>query len=72
MDNSVNKSVFGGYKNKLANKLYGLLCEREKDGKWEEFFKEHTHRTSWVNGRYASNSILGAFSESRFITLAKL
>lgn len=39
MDNSVNKSVFGGYKNKLANKLYGLLCEREKDGKWEEFLK---------------------------------
>ena len=39
MDNNVNKSIFGGYKNKLASKLYGLLCEREKDGKWEEFLK---------------------------------
>lgn len=38
-DNIVNQSVFEGYKNKLANKLYGLLCEREKDGKWEEFLR---------------------------------
>ena len=26
-----------GYFNKLKNKLYGLLCEFEKDGQWEEY-----------------------------------
>lgn len=26
-----------GYGNKLRNKLYGLLCEFEKDGEWESF-----------------------------------
>lgn len=26
-----------GYKNKVKNRLYGLLCEREKNGQWEEF-----------------------------------
>ncbi len=26
-----------GYKNKIKNKLYGLLCEREKSRDWERF-----------------------------------
>ena len=26
-----------GYNNKLRNKLYGLLCEREKSREWEKF-----------------------------------
>ncbi len=26
-----------GYRNKLKNKLFGLLCEREKDGEWERY-----------------------------------
>ncbi len=26
-----------GYTNKLKNKLYGLLCEREKNREWEKF-----------------------------------
>lgn len=26
-----------GYSNKLKNKLFGLLCEVEKDGEWEKF-----------------------------------
>ena len=25
------------YQNKLKNRLYGLLCEREKEGEWEKF-----------------------------------
>lgn len=28
---------FEAYRNKLAGSLYGLLCERENRGKWEEF-----------------------------------
>lgn len=26
-----------GYNDKLKNRLYGLLCEREKGGEWEKF-----------------------------------
>jgi len=31
------KEVKEGYYNKLKNRLYGLLCEFEKGGAWEEF-----------------------------------
>lgn len=31
------KEVVEGYNNKLKNKLFGLLCEYEKDGDWESF-----------------------------------
>jgi hypothetical protein len=30
-------SVYEGYKNKLKNKYFGLLKEREKNGEWEKF-----------------------------------
>lgn len=33
----VVNEVKEGYINKFRNKLYGLLCEREKDGEWEKF-----------------------------------
>ena len=29
--------TFEGYKNKLKGRLYGLLCEKEKNGEWEKF-----------------------------------
>ena len=29
--------TFQGYKNKLKSRLYGVLCEREKNGDWEKF-----------------------------------
>ena len=35
--NSIPRETFDGYKNKLKGRLYGLLCEREKDGEWEKF-----------------------------------
>lgn len=31
--------TFDGYKNKLVGQLYGLLCEREKNGEWEKFLE---------------------------------
>ena len=34
---SLTKVTFDGYKGKLKGRLYGLLCEREKDGEWEKF-----------------------------------
>ena len=33
----IDPEVFEGYQNKLRNKLYSLLCEREENGKWEKF-----------------------------------
>lgn len=32
-----SKEVEAGYKNKLKNKLFGLLCECEKGREWEKF-----------------------------------
>lgn len=29
--------VYEGYQNKLKNKYFGLLREREKNGEWEKF-----------------------------------
>lgn len=29
--------TFNGYKSKLKSRLYGLLCEKEKNGEWEKF-----------------------------------
>lgn len=31
------KVTFDGYKNKMKNRIYALLCEKEKDGEWEKF-----------------------------------
>lgn len=33
----MNAEVYEGYYNKLKNKLFGLLCEREKERDWEKF-----------------------------------
>lgn len=33
----ITEESFDGYRNKLRGRLYGLLCEREKDGEWEKF-----------------------------------
>lgn len=37
MEIKISKEVKDGYKNKFKNKLFGLLCEREKNGEWEKF-----------------------------------
>lgn len=34
---NIVKDIQEGYLNKFRNKLYGLLCEREKNGEWEKF-----------------------------------
>lgn len=35
--NEFEEAMKEGYNIKLRNKLYGLLCEREKNGEWEKF-----------------------------------
>lgn len=38
-ESSLENVTFEGYKSKLKGRLYGLLCEREKDGEWEKFLE---------------------------------
>lgn len=33
----MNKSIKEAYNNKLKNRLFGLLCEFEKEREWEKF-----------------------------------
>lgn len=33
----MKKEVYSGYLNKMKNRFFGLLCEREKKGEWEKF-----------------------------------
>ena len=33
----LSDETFEGYKNKLKGRVYGLLCEKEKNGDWEKF-----------------------------------
>jgi hypothetical protein len=33
----MDKKIQEAYNNKLKNKLFGLLCEREKGREWEKF-----------------------------------
>ena len=33
----LSDETFFGYRNKLKGRLYGLLCEKEKNGDWEKF-----------------------------------
>ena len=33
----MKNEVYTAYLNKLKNKIYGLLCEQEKNGEWEKF-----------------------------------
>ena len=34
---SLQIETFKGYRNKVKGRLYGVLCEKEKDGEWEKF-----------------------------------
>lgn len=34
---AILQETFSGYKQKLKGRLYGLLCEKEKNGAWEKF-----------------------------------
>ena len=48
--NSLADATFDGYKNKLKGRLYGLLCEREKDGEWEKLLNSIIIELYGLNG----------------------
>lgn len=42
LENQLEKTIlsnetFDGYKRKMKGRLYGVLCEKEKNGEWEKF-----------------------------------
>ncbi len=37
VDERLSNATFEGYRNKLKGRLYGLLCEKEKNGDWKKF-----------------------------------
>ena len=36
-NNTIDIAMFDGYKSKIKDRLFGLLCEREKEGEWVKF-----------------------------------
>lgn len=47
---SITNATFDGYKNNLKGRLYGVLCEREKDGEWEKFLNSIIIELYGLNG----------------------
>jgi len=35
----LSDETFDGYKRKMKGRLYGVLCEKEKNGEWEKFLE---------------------------------
>lgn len=63
------EATFDGYKNKLKGRLYGLLCEKEKDGEWEKFLDSIIIE---VRGLGANSinwwALIGKLSELRYLS----
>ena len=61
--------TFEGYRNKLKGRLYGLLCEKEKNGEWEKFLDSILIE---LNGLGANSinwwPLIGKLSSLRFLT----
>lgn len=62
-------ATFDGYKNKLKGRLYGVLCEREKEGEWEKFLDSILIEVRGL-GDNSINwwSLIGKLSELRFLS----
>lgn len=62
-------ATFDGYKNKLKGRLYGLLCEKEKDGEWEKFLDAILIEIKGL-GANSINwwSLMGKLQEMRYLS----
>ena len=64
---NTNEILNEAYFNKLRNKYYGLLCEKEKGGDWEKFldsiiielygFSEEQRTINWIELMNKTNSL---------------
>lgn len=64
-------ATLDGYVIKIRNRLYGLLCEREKDGEWEKFLDTITIELLGLQPQLDSINywaLLGKIQSLRFLT----
>lgn len=61
---------FDGYKNKLISRLYGLLCEREKNGEWKKFLEGIIIELSGLNLRETINcwGLVGKLESLKYLS----
>ena len=60
---------YDGYLNKLKGRLYGLLCEREKDGEWEKYLESIIVELHGLNAETINWwSLIGKLSSLRFLS----
>ena len=61
--------MFDGYKNKLKGRLYGVLCEREKNGEWEKFLNSIIIELEGLRGNSINWwSLMGKLNSLRFLS----
>ena len=61
--------IFNGYLNKLKGRLYGLLCEKEKDGEWEKFLDSIIIELSGLGANSINYwAVVGKLSSLRFLS----
>ena len=58
-----------GYCNKLKNKLFGLLCEYEKNREWEKFLDSILIELSGFEEERKTNANIRSMIEQRYDTL---
>ena len=66
---NLSEVTFDGYRSKLKGRLYGLLCEREKNGEWEKFLDSLTIE---LNGLGANSinwwSLMGRLNMLKYLS----
>ena len=61
--------MFDAYKNKLKGRLYGLLCEREKNGEWEKYLDSLLIELKGLGANSISwYSLIGKLMELRYLS----
>ena len=66
---SITNVTFDSYKNKLKGRLYGVLCEREKNGEWEKFLDSIIIEISGLRGNSINWwSLKGKLNSLRFLS----
>ena len=62
-------TMFDGYKYKLKGRLYGLRCEKEKNGEWEKFLDSILIELEGIGANSINYwSIIGKLSSLRFLS----
>lgn len=61
--------TFDGYLNKLKGRIFGVLCEREKNGEWEKFLNNIIIELNGLKGNSINWwSLIGKMNMLRFLS----